>query len=99
MFTGGDSLGLRISQPLRVAAGGIKLTLPVGYSYATETASYGIVPLPLAPHGRELDSELAWRGALWGGGASASMFIRVNPGNIASLPIDRGMALRWNGTF
>ena len=99
VFSGGDSLGLRIAQPLRVASGGISLNLPTAYSYATEAATYELVPLSLAPRGRELDTELAWRGALWGGNASASVFARFNPGNVASLPLDKGVALRWNTGF
>ena len=97
--SGGDSLGLRIAQPLRVASGGISLNLPTAYSYATEAATYELVPLSLAPRGRELDTELAWRGALWGGNASASVFARFNPGNVASLPLDKGVAVRWNTGF
>lgn len=95
----GDSFGLRLAQPLRVTGGGIGLTLPVDYDYATLLPTYGVRYLPLAPSGRELDAELAWRGPLWGGSASASLFYRTDPGHYAALPDDRGVALRWLKEF
>lgn len=98
-FAPGDSLGLRLSQPLRVSGGGIGLTLPVAYDYATLTPSFGTRFLPLAPSGREIDAELAWRGPLWGGNASASLFYRTDPGHYAALPDDKGVALRWSRSF
>ncbi|MBX9897388.1 MAG: peptidase S8, partial [Qipengyuania sp.] len=98
-FLAGDSLGLRLSQPLRVTGGGIGLTLPVAYDYATLLPSYGTRFVALAPSGREIDAELAWRGPLWGGAASASVFYRTDPGHYASLPDDKGVALRWNRGF
>lgn len=98
-LTAGDSIGLRLSQPLRVSGGGIGLTLPVAYDYATLTPSFGTRFLPLAPSGREIDAELAWRGPLWGGAASASLFYRTDPGHYATLPDDKGVALRWSRDF
>lgn len=98
-FATGDSLGLRLSQPLRVSGGGIGLTLPVVYDYATLTPSFGTRFLPIAPSGREIDAELAWRGPLWGGDASASVFYRTDPGHYAALPDDKGVALRWRQEF
>ncbi|MEO1967121.1 MAG: S8 family peptidase [Sphingomonadaceae bacterium] len=99
VFTPGDSFGFRISQPLRVDSGGLNLWLPISYSYATEAAQYGFETLSLAPSGREIDGELAWRGPLWGGFGSASLFVRHNPGNYATLPTDKGVAFRWSANF
>ena len=98
-FTAGDSFGFRLSQPLRVTGGGIALTLPVAYDYATLLPSYGTRFLALAPSGREIDAELTWRGPLWGGDASASVFYRTEPGHYATLPDDKGVALRWQRSF
>lgn len=98
-FTAGDSLGLRLSQPLRVSSGGIGLTLPVAYDYTTLTPSFGTRTLSLTPSGREIDGELAWRGPLWGGSGSVSVFYRIDPGHYASLPDDKGAALRWSRDF
>jgi subtilisin family serine protease len=94
-----DSLGFRVSQPLRVESGGLNLTLPVGYDYATLTPIYGTQSLALTPQGREIDGELAWRGMLFGGDASASLFYRTDPGHIASLPNDKGVAVKWAKRF
>jgi hypothetical protein len=99
VFGGLDSLGLRISQPLRVESGGLNLTLPVGYDYATLAPTYETRLLSLAPQGREIDGELAWRGPLFGGDASASLFYRTDPGHVAGLPDDKGVAVKWNARF
>jgi hypothetical protein len=95
----GDSFGLRLSQPMRVESGGLNLSLPVDYSYATLAPTYGIRSLSLTPQGRELTGELAWRGMLWNGAASASLFYRKDPGHYASLPDDRGVAVSWSKAF
>jgi len=99
VFSSVDSLGLRLSQPLRVESGTLQLTLPTGYSYDTLLADYGLRSLALAPRGRELMAELAWRGPLlWGHGA-ASVFWRRDPGHYSALPADKGLALRWSREF
>ena len=94
-----DSLGLRVSQPLRVEGGGLNLTLPTSYDYNTLLPTYGTSLLSLTPQGREIDSELAWHGNLWGGDASASVFYRSDPGHIDSLPDDKGVAVKWAKRF
>ena len=99
VFQPQDSLAVRISQPLRVESGGIDLSLPVDYDYATESAIYGIRTLTLSPTGREMQGELAWRGRLWGGSAAASLFYRNQPGHIAEASSDAGVALRWSRDF
>lgn len=98
-FAPGDSLGLRLSQPLRVSRGGVGLTLPVAYDYATLAATYGTRFIALAPTGRELDAELAWHGLLWGGEAGASLYYRTDPGHYAAMPDDRGVAITWRRRF
>ncbi len=98
-FSAGDRLAFRISQPLRVTSGGIGLTLPVAYDYATLQPSYGTRFIGLAPSGREIDAELAWRAPLWGGDASASLYYRTDPGHYAALPDDKGVAVRWSRSF
>ncbi|QDM41764.1 S8 family peptidase [Altererythrobacter sp. TH136] len=96
---GSDTLGLRVSQPLRVEGGGLNLTLPVGYDYTTLLPTYATSLLSLTPQGREIDAELAWHGRLWGGDASTSVFYRTDPGNFASLPDDKGVAVKWAKRF
>jgi hypothetical protein len=99
VFTDGDSLGLRLAQPLRVEQGGLSFYLPVEYSYSTLAASYAARTVPLSPTGRELDAELVWRGYLWGGAASASLYYRKDPGHYAALPDDHGLAMTWVRRF
>ena len=99
VFAASDRLALRIAQPLRVESGGVRLNLSVDYDYATLSPAFATSTLALTPSGRELIGELAWRGALWGGDAGASMFYRKDPGHIASLPDDKGVALKWGRGF
>ncbi len=99
VFTGGDTLALRLSQPLRVVGGGLNLDLPVAYDYATLSTTSALRRLTLSPGGREIDAELAWRGSLLGGSASASLFWRKQPGHVAAMPDDKGAAMRWNLEF
>ena len=99
VFASGDSLALRVSQPLRVQSGGLNLELPVAYSYDTLAATNGIRRVNLSPRGREITGEIAWHGALWNGAAAASLFYRRNPGHFASLPDDKGVALSWKTGF
>ena len=99
VFHGHDALALRVSQPLRVEGGSLGLSLPVGWDYATLSASRGLQWMALAPSGRELDAELAWRGPLWGGQAATSAYWRRDPGHIADMPDDKGLALRWSRSF
>lgn len=96
LFAPADSLALRIAQPLRISNGGLNLTLPNGYDYATGTAQLGVQRLNLAPDGRELDIEAAYARPLFGGLFSANLFWRREPGNIAASPEDMGGALRFS---
>jgi len=98
-FRRGDSLALRVSQPLRVQSGGLNFDLPVAYSYDTLEATRGIRRLTLSPRGREISTELAWRGPLWGGAATASLFYRKDPGNYADIPDDKGVGISWSTQF
>lgn len=94
---GRDSFGLRVSQPLRVASGGIDLTLPTAWDYASQSVStWTTQRLGLAPTGRELDMEARYARPFAGGALQANLFWRRDPGNWATLPADRGAALRWS---
>jgi len=98
-FAPGDSLALRLSQPLRVSSGGVNFDLPVAWSYDTLQAVHGLRRLTLTPRGRETAGEIAWRGPLWGGAGSASVFYRKDPGHYADGGDDRGLALSWRREF
>ena len=93
---GKDSWGLRLAQPLRVASGGIDLTLPTDWDYATgAVATWTAQRLDLAPTGRELDVEMRYARPFAGGSLQTNLFWRRHPGNWAALPADRGAAVRW----
>lgn len=95
----GDTLGLRVSRPLRVSSGGLNLNLPVAFDNFTETAQFDTRRISLAPTGRELISEMSWRGPLWAGQASASVYYRTEPGHYKQAPNDAGFALSWSRGF
>lgn len=99
LFGQRDTLGLRVSQPLRVASGGLDLNLPVAYDYASESTQFAPYRLSLAPNGREIIGELGWRGPLLWGTAAMSLFYRRQPGHFANAPGDAGGLVSWNAEF
>ncbi|HEX4847000.1 MAG TPA: S8 family serine peptidase, partial [Novosphingobium sp.] len=99
LFQRGDSLTFRLAQPLRVESGGLALNLPVDYSYITLQPTFALVPLSLAPRGREIDAELIWRGRLLSGAALFSLFYRKDPGHYAAVRDDQGVAVSWTKQF
>lgn len=99
LFEADDRFALRVAQPLRVAAGGIGLNLPVDYDYATGAVSYADRRLNLAPNGREIDVEASYGWALLGGRFETNLYWRRDPGHIAAFPDDMGGALRWRVGF
>lgn len=97
---GGDTLGLRIAQPLRVATGGIDIALPTLWDYdARRVGAWTTQRLNLAPDGREIDVEARYARALGIGAVQANVFWRRDPGNIAALPDDYGLAMRYSLGF
>lgn len=94
-----DSLSLRIAQPLRISKGGLNLTLPTGYDYATQTATFGVSRINLAPQGHELDVEAAYSLPFAGGSLGTNLYWRKDPGNIAATPNDIGGAVRVSFGF
>ncbi|HKT14184.1 MAG TPA: S8 family peptidase, partial [Allosphingosinicella sp.] len=94
-FVGGDRLELRLMQPLRILSGGLRMSLPTSYDYATRTAGFESRLLSLAPGGREIDLEAAYTVALFGGSLSLNSYLRRQPGNIADAGDDVGGAIRF----
>lgn len=100
IFAANDSFAVRVAQPLRVSAGGLRLNLPVGYDYATLETEFGIRSLNLAPTGREIDVEGVY-GVPVGPRArlTANAYYRKDPGNIAAFGDDIGGAIRFTLGF
>ena len=95
-FRTGDRLALRVMQPLRVRSGGYALNLPVSYDYADLGVGYERRLFSLAPTGREIDYEAAYGTGVLGNRAwlSANAYYRTDPGNIATMRDDVGVAIR-----
>lgn len=98
-FLAGDSLAIRVSQPLRVTGGGLSFILPVAYDYTTQSATFGTRRFNLAPKGREIATELSWFVPLDGGTISTNIFWRQEPGHFQNSPDDLGLAIRLNFGF
>ncbi len=94
-----DTLGIRVSQPLRVNGGGISFDLPIAYNYASGTAVLGRQTLSLSPEGREIMSELTWGAPMFGGYVRASAFHRRQPGHFSAAPDDLGALISFNAAF
>lgn len=99
LLTGGDRLGLRLSQPLRIEKGGFSMLLPTGYDYATGTADRSVRSFSLSPRGRELDAELSYSTGLWGGWLGGNLYVRREPGHMAGAEDDLGAAVRYSLGF
>jgi hypothetical protein len=95
----GDNLALRVMQPLRVRSGGYDLSVPISYDYTDGSVGYAQRFFNLAPTGREIDFEAAYGLGLWGGQMSANAFLRRQPGHIATMKNDTGLAFRFSRDF
>lgn len=98
-FQRSDSIGVRVSQPLRVSGGALNFDLPIAYDYATESAIFGRQRLSLAPEGREIMGEFNWTGSLGIAAASASVFYRSEPGHFAGVRDDIGALISLGASF
>ncbi|HVL78993.1 MAG TPA: S8 family peptidase [Sphingomicrobium sp.] len=96
-----DRIGLRVSQPLRVERGGFSLMLPTAYDYATTSATNSLVRYSLTPSGREIDGEISYSTRLVGdrGWLGGNLFMRRQPGHVASADNDYGAAIRFTLGF
>jgi len=101
LFGSNDRIGVRISQPLRVSNGGFAMLLPTAYDYSSETATSSWTTYSLTPSGREIDTELSYGSSLWDGNGwlGGNLFLRRQPGHIASADNDYGAAIRFTLGF
>jgi hypothetical protein len=101
IMSSSDSFGLRIAQPLRVDHGGFAMMVPTSWDYVTQSATDTPARMSLSPSGREIDAELSYGRPLvdqnaWLGG---NLYVRREPGHIASAANDVGAALRFSLGF
>lgn len=99
MLRADDRFGLRVSQPLRVARGGLALNLANSYDYSTLSAGYGLTTINMAPEGRALDFEAAYGVMLGDAWLGANGFYRKDPGHRAGTADDLGAAIRLSFGF
>jgi hypothetical protein len=95
----GDMIGLRLAQPLRVIASRFDLALPDQWDWENGIATNGITALSLVPRGRQRDYELSYGLGIGPGWLGANLYLREQSGNIADMPDDLGLALRWSMGF
>ncbi len=97
---GGDRIDLRLSQPLRVTGGGLDLRMPDHWSYAEGLVDgWSVRRLSLTPRGRETLVEARHAIPLGAGEFSTHLFWRRDPGQIATLPDEHGLAVKYGLTF
>lgn len=90
-----ERFGIRIAQPLRVTAGGLRLAVPVGYDHASGAVTFADRRLNLAPNGQERTIEAVWGRRVGAGWIDTSAFLRTQPGNIAAAAPEAGAVLRY----
>jgi len=89
LWSAGDSLALRYSEPLRVVGGGLNL---LGLGNGRQTLS-------LAPAGHERDWEAVYARPLGNGRLTANTYWRRQAGNYLSIADDLGAAVRFSFDF
>ena len=99
LFTRNDMIGLRVSQPLRVIASRFNVLLADGWDWQQEIATERSVALNLVPQGRQRDYEMSYGRGFGPGWLGANLYLREQGGNIATMPDELGMALRWSMGF
>ena len=100
LWQAGDAMALRFAAPLRVAKGSLRYRLPGYWDYGTAAvSSWSEGALNLAPTGSALDAEWSYALPVGRADASAHVFYRRDPGNVAALPDDVGAAARLSFGF
>jgi hypothetical protein len=99
VFGAEDRIGLRIAQPLRIEQGGFSLMLPTAYDYGTAKATETVNKFSLSPSGREIDTELSYSRPFARGWMGANLYLRRQPGHVASADNDIGAAVRYSLNF
>ena len=91
---GGDRVAFRLSQPLRIENGGLTLSLPTKWDYATASPLTGERSMSLSPSGREITIEAGYFRLTPTGSIDFHVFVRRDPNHVAGSPPDMGSAIR-----
>ena len=97
-----DAVSFSVSQPVRIESGGFKISLPVAWSYKSQTAEYGLQRMFLSPTGREWAFETGYSHPLGGkpvGIVGLNLFTRLHPGHVRRADPDVGALLRISQKF
>ena len=82
-----------------IEQGGLSMMLPTAYDYKTTSETNTLSRLSFTPSGRELDAELSYSTLLGDGWLGTNLFVRRQPGHIASADADAGAAIRYSLDF
>ncbi len=96
----GDSLSFAVSQPLRVMSGQANLSYVASRNYQTDSLSFISSQVSLAPTGREIDFELAYRIVnLFGAQVDFNILHQINPNHNRENPDNTGILIRFGSVF
>jgi len=73
--------------------------LPTSYDYRTESETNSLSRLSFTPSGREIDAELGYSMSLGDGWLGTNLFVRRQPGHVATADPDMGAAIRYSLDF
>ncbi len=100
LFQRGDRLSFAVSQPLRVTGGQANISYVTSRDYQDNILSFIDRNISLAPDGREIDFELAYRMAdIFGASVDLNILHQINPGHNARSPDNTGILIRFGSAF
>lgn len=96
----GDRLSFAISQPLRVMGGHGDVSYVTARDYTIDSLSFISNQVSLAPGGREIDFELAYRVAdFLGAQVDINILHQISPGHSSASPDNTGVLIRFGSEF
>lgn len=100
LFQRGDRLSFAVSQPLRVMGGEANISYVTNRDYQADTLSFVDRNISLAPDGREIDFELAYRIAdIFGARVDLNVLHQINPNHNRTNPDNTGVLVRLGSEF
>ena len=100
LFQRGDRLSFAVSQPLRVMGGYANISYVTARDYQADSLSFISNQISLAPDGREIDFELAYRMAnLFGVQVDFNILHQISPNHNRAIPDNTGILVRFGSVF